>query len=311
MRPRPLARALGFSVIKAKGSAQLSTDGYDPTFSENQRLHARYSQVNHNLEFVMSTIKVFSFSLLLVCIQLPAQAATIYSSNFNSATTGQAISAPPLNWSADAGVVRVGTTQHPGWSGNAVVGSLSTSAGYGYAQASIDLPAMPTTGTIALTFDGWAYSQYYTGGYITLNTASGSALEIGAWVNCCGLNGWYTHGYTPFTNSFQNYSSNSMQDVTVHASLLVDYTNNTYWGTFNNGVNSILSPIFTFVGTPQFTSLSVYEDQRWGSHGFDVANIQVSSSTPIPAAAFFVAPALAGVFGFSRRKRAEGYSTKG
>ena len=113
-----------------------------------------------NVSTESGTTKVLSFSLLLVCIQLPAQAATIYSSNFNSATPGQALSAPPLNWSADAGVVRVGTTQHPGWSGNAVVGSLSTSAGYGYAQASIDLPAMPTTGTIALTFDGWAYSVF-------------------------------------------------------------------------------------------------------------------------------------------------------
>ena len=254
---------------------------------------------------------IVGIALLLVLIDVPAQAATIYSSNFNSATPGQALSAPPLNWSADAGVVRVGATQHPGWSGNAVVGSLSTSAGYGYAQASIDLPAMPTTGTIALTFDGWAYSQYYTGGAILLNSAAGDTVGIQAWVNCC-MSGWDIYGRSFFTGTGQSewdLNNLSMQNVTVFASLFVDYTNNTYWGTFDNGVNSISSPIFSFVGTPQFTSLTIMEDQRWGSHGFDVANIQVSTTTPIPAAAFFVAPALAVVFGFSRRKTSNGIQT--
>ena len=37
-----------------------------------------------------------------------------------------------------------------------------------------------------------------------------------------------------------------------------------------------------------------------------VANLNAASPTPLPAALLFVAPALAGVFGFSRRKAAKG-----
>ena len=259
----------------------------------------------------LSTAMITGIALLLVFIELPAQAATIYSSDFNSATPGQALSSSPLNWSADTGVIRVGTTQHPGWNGNAIDGSLTSPGGSGYAQATIALPAMPTTGTFALTFDAWAYSQYYDGGVIWLNTAtSNSDLLVQAWVNS-SISGWNIYGYSPFTgNGWQTYDlSHAMQDTTVHVGLFVNYNNNTYWGTFNDGVNSIKSPVFNFVGSQQFTSLSIFEDQRWGSHGMDIANIQISSATPIPAALFFVAPALMGVFGFSCRKTSNDIQT--
>ena len=68
-----------------------------------------------------------------------------------------------------------------------------------------------------------------------------------------------------------------MRDQTVHVSFKLDYTNQTFWGVFDNGSSIITNPSMSFAGTPALTSLGIWEDKRWGSKGADFDNFTILS----------------------------------
>jgi len=226
-----------------------------------------------------NTILDFNFKVLataaILSVSTVTQAKVIWSENFDSATAGQSVTAPPLNWSVvpGNGDVKVGASPHPGWQGNAIIGTLATSYPGGYVQT--NLPTIPTTGALTLQFDGWAFSKYLDGGEVILNTNTGNIFRIDAWNNNGGIVNQWVIGLDGGARWFS--PNNFMRDQTVHVSFNLDYANQNFWGVFDNGSSIITTPFMSFTGTPALTSLGVYEDKRWDSKGTDFDNFTISS----------------------------------
>ncbi|MCX7109085.1 MAG: hypothetical protein NTX45_02935 [Proteobacteria bacterium] len=231
-----------------------------------------------------NTILNFNFKVLataaILSVSTVTQAKVVWSENFDSATAGQSVTAPPLNWSVVPGYgdVKVGASPHPGWQGNAIIGTLATSPAGG-AWAKTNLPTTPTTGIVSVKFDAWAFANYLDGGEIYLNTNTGGHFTISAWNNYGGLvNEWDMGYFNGSSYSGRWFSpSNFMRDQTVHVSFNLDYANQKFWGVFDNGSSIVTTPFMSFTGTPALTSLGIWEDKRWGSKGTDFDNFTISS----------------------------------
>ena len=84
----------------------------------------------------------------------------------------------------------------------------------------------------------------------------------------------------------------------------LDYDTHEFWGSWQVGSTFLESTRYSFIGTPQITSLTVGEDFRSGSRGIDIDWITISNgvpnSIPEPATLALMGLGLAGI-GFRRK----------
>jgi hypothetical protein len=198
-----------------------------------------------------------------------AHSVILWSENFDTATPGQSVAAPPINWSAVVGNVVIGSSPHPGWQGNAILGSLATSPGSG-AFAQVNLPSIPATDVVSIKFDAWAFSNHLNGGEVTIGFDTGIPVTIGAW------NSIWQMAYLNTSILYQS-PSQFMRDKTVHVSFNVDYTNQVFWAAFDDGTSVTTTQNFSLTGTPAITTLGVYEDKRDAYLGVDFDKFSVSA----------------------------------
>ncbi|MCX7114241.1 MAG: hypothetical protein NTX45_30060 [Proteobacteria bacterium] len=138
-------------------------------------------------------------------------------------------------------------------------------------------------------------SMGFSGAYLT-TTANANAVgtTLGA-TKIFGFNIYETAAKTQLSDTLAvtltRYAGNR---ITVNAAFLSD------------SLTGYLPPLLTTALLPGATIAGIAET-GFVQQVFDQYGLQVAfrSDVPIPAALFFVAPALAGVFGFSRRKPAK------
>jgi hypothetical protein len=247
--------------------------------------------------------------IIFIALVFPAfvEATVIYSENFDSATPGQSVSADPLNWNWPSmqGTVKVGKGNHPGWAGNAIIGSLTIPAWgfWGYAGKNID--AIPNSGVVTLTYDAWAYSECPGGQNVTLfgdNTYvfleynNNGISRHGDWAFSAGIFG----GTSAYSWSPQHF----LEDQTVFCKMVLDYDQHQTWAELSDGSSIWKSDVFSFTGSPQLSVITIMEDVAdSGSIGGDIDNI-VLSATSVPdyaSAASLLGFVVTGLFGFSRK----------
>ncbi len=231
----------------------------------------------------MTAPRVFHAALacLFAMATQAAWPAVLWSENFDAAAPGQVLSAPPLNWTADYGTINLGATPHLGWVGNAIVGTTAVApGGVSGAQTSIALSGIPTVGVVEFSFDAWASTtQNFYGGSVNLDLSNGNFFYIQAWHNVNFDNEWFLYKWS---NAQQRYTtewnsgSSFMRDRTVHLALLIDYDQQTFNLSFDDGSQVVTTPTFALDGKPELRRLSVYQDTR-GGFGIDLDNFQITA----------------------------------
>jgi subtilisin-like proprotein convertase family protein len=217
----------------------------------------------------------------------PRVLVVLFTENFDAGTAGQSLGAAPFNWTLPLGDVRVGTTSHPGWTGNAVVGA-STPGQWG--EARYPVPNIPTNGIVKLSFDAWAYNLQY-GAFIGLTgvqNGQAEAYNLGAWYNNNTGPVWFLESESGLDWLWRSPNP-FMRGVTVHGALFVDFDRRRLWAQLNDGAISVITPESVIPDDLQLTGIKIYEDHRAAQVGADFDNLKLEVSGTIPA---LTAPAI-------------------
>ncbi len=215
-----------------------------------------------------------------------AQADTIYSQDFESATAGQSVTLSPIEWVASMGDMKVGSGLHTGWSGNAISGDLG-GINDGLAYKSLTLPTDKL-----LTFTADVYVKSGTG-YGSLGY-----FRNGNWCACWtfGSNGYAT--FRPVGDygwSFANTDKAFSLDSTVTVQTIVDPVNNQTWGRLISDAGDFTTPVYGDSVMP--LGIYTYSSNGSGRTGIDVDNIIVSTpnAAPVPEPSGLVVLGLGGL----------------
>lgn len=236
-----------------------------------------------------------------------AIASPLWGQDFDSGAPGQSVTGAPIGWVHSYGDLKIDASPHPGWTGNAIVAGQSSQSpeNQGFAQASVVLPSLPTSGTLAVTFDAWAHSTSSAGGFVYLSASSGELAGIQAWSNCCVNNVWLLYGRPAFTGKPTTFEydsgSNFLRDTTAHVAIYLDYDAHQFWSNWQGASQSFITPKFTFVGNPQLSTLSVGTYLSTGRVDFD--NFVVSSVPEVTSGQLLVVGMLGTFAAVARRRR--------
>jgi len=163
----------------------------------------------------MKRLTVLATVALLICCLSPVLADIVFEENFNSGTSGQWITDPPLNWpwTYYRNNVQITSGLH-GWDGNALDGSTATGT-----EMFTKPLVLATTAQYELSCKVWVEAG--DGGHVAIWSANGY------W-------GWYHDRnrweFIAGKTDFQDFPSNIGLESTVTCKTFLDYDAGHSWG---------------------------------------------------------------------------------
>jgi hypothetical protein len=233
--------------------------------------------------FRNSLIATIVVATLVMLTAHTASADTIYSEDFEGATTGQSITASPLDW---IGVViagsdvMVGEGAH-GWASRYLDAGTAVLGQENLFQKTLTLP---TTGTVRLRFKAYQPTGIHPVTGLQIDPYNGGfGFSVGSWGNgprwWTGSNGWvFSSTFWQTTEAFANVPF----DVDTTLEIYADYDNNKTWGIIKWADQTRVTAHYAL--TSGIDSLSEYADGRnmenMTRRNFDIDDIVVETLSP-------------------------------
>ncbi|MHB9035750.1 MAG: hypothetical protein ACYC64_03725 [Armatimonadota bacterium] len=250
----------------------------------------------------MRILVLVMVAVLMVVGPMAVTATTVYSEDFNGATSGQSVTQPPLNWigyhGADSNLpnVYVYPGLHTDWVGNAIDGSSKTGVGYDANTAAffVNLPQLPIDGLLTLTAKVWASSNTTSSSGIGFCMGGGptgtQAYGIAAGFNFIGAASnvwqWDCRGIRGSTSGSAYTPANTGADRTIIVKIYVDFVTPRTWGELYEVDGTRIYQTTKYSLTPNPVLLTGIRVGQYITttypNGIDVDDIEITSTGTMP-----------------------------